>query len=197
MRRVATLLVPLIAFPMSVARAQWRIGADAASLHFGALAIDTASAGRRATLGSATAAGVRIERQIARVRVALRVGSGRAGFAIEDDSVSVGIKNVFRFVELTPEVAAPVIATAAGASLWVEAGPVLGIWMPDGSDTRLRAGAFGGASVVVPLATRVTGMFGVHATVTGSPFEETELVPGFALRTMPRVAAQVGVRYRL
>lgn len=196
MRRIASLLVG-IAIPASAAHAQWRIGADAGALHFGAIARDTASDARRATLGSAVTAGVRLERGMARLRLALGAGLGGVGFAIEDDSVSVGVKHAFRFVELTPEVAVQVITTATGASLWVEAGPVLAVWMPDGSDARVRGGVFGGASVAVPLLSRVTGTFSVRAAVTASPFHESELIPGFVSRAAPRVSAQVGVRYRL
>lgn len=196
MRRIVLLLVG-IAWPVRAAHAQWHVGVDAGAVSFGAVARDTASDSRHATLGSAVTAGVRLERRIARLRIGLGAAVGGAGFAIADDSVVVGVKHAFRFVELTPEVAVQVITTTTGASLWVEAGPVLGIWMPDVSDTRLRGGVFGGLLVAAPLLSRVTGTFSGRATFMGSPFDAAELVPGFVPGTTPRLSAQVGVRYRL
>jgi len=195
-------LVPLLvcfALPLGVARAQWRLGVDAGAFDFGAIARDTVSDGRWVTPGSALTASVRLERGIGqgRVRLAVGVSTASTSLIVEDDTVSVGIKGAFRIVELMPEVAVRLTTTSAGAAVWLEAGPLLGVWLPEGGEGRVRGGAFGGLGVTVPLLARVTGAFGVRATFSASPFEETELVPDFARCTASRVTAQAGVRYRL
>jgi len=196
MRYLVSLLACL-AIPSGVARAQWRLGADIGALDFGAIARDTVSDARWATPGSAMTAGVRLEREMGRVRLAVGVSTARTGLAIENDTVSVVVERAFRVVELAPEFAFRLATTATGAVFWLEAGPLLGVWLPDGDEGRVRGGAFGGLGVAVPLLARVTGAFGVRATFTASPFEETELPPDFALSTAAKVTAQVGVRYRL
>lgn len=193
-------LVPLLAclvLPLDVARAQWQLGVDAGAFDFGAILRDTVSDDRWATLGSAVAVGVRLERGMGNVRIAFSVSTASTSLIVEDDTVFVGVKRAFRFVELTPEVAFRLATTSTGAAFWLEAGPVLGVWLPDGDEGRVRGGAFGGLGVAVPLLARVTGAFSLRATFTASPFEEGEVISDFARSTAPRVTAQAGVRYRL
>ncbi len=192
-------LLACVAVPLSVAHAQWRIGADIGALDFGAIARDTLTDARWATPGSAVTAGVRVERGMGRgrVRLAFGVSTAGVGLAIESDSVSVGIKGAFRFVELMPEIAFRLTRTAAGAEFWLEAGPVLSVWLPDGSEGRVRGGGFGGVAVAVPLLARLTGAFGVRATFIASPLADPELPEDLVRCAAGRVTAQAGVRYRL
>ena len=193
-------LIPLLtcfALPLGVARAQWSLGADLGALDFGAILRDTVSDARWASLGSAVTVGVRLERGMGNVRIALSVSTASTSLVVEDDTVFVGVKRSFRFVEMTPEVAFRLAASSTGAAFWLEAGPVLGVWLPDGSEGRVRGGAFGGVGVAVPLLARVTGALTVRASFTASPFEEGEVISDYARSTAPRVTAQAGVRYRL
>jgi len=193
-------LIPLLAcftLPLGMARAQWQIGVDAGAFDFGAIARDTVSDARWVTLGSGVTAGVRLERGMGSVRIAFSVSTAGMSLVVEDDTVFVGVKRTFRVVELPPEVAFRLTTTSTGAAVWLEAGPLLGVWLPDGGEGRVRGGAFGGLGVAVPLLARVTGAFGVRATFSASPFEEGEVVSDFARSTAPRVTAQAGVRYRL
>jgi hypothetical protein len=197
MLRTATLTVALLALVLPAAAAQWYIGATTGSQDFGAVADDTASGSRWVTLSASTALALRIERRLGRVSVAMDVAHSRAGFAVEDGEFALVAKDVFRLWEFAPELGVRAAGADTATSLWLRAGPILDVWLPDGADTRVRGGAFASASLLFPLLGRVTGELGLRGSVTPSPFNETELPPEFAGSAATRVTVLVGARYRL
>lgn len=196
MRYLVSLLA-CVAFSAGAVHAQWQLGVDLGVAYFGAIARDTVTEGQQATLGTALSPGLRIEREMGRVRLGVGVSTASMGLALENDTLWFGFKRAYRLFELAPEFAVRLTTSATGVVFWLEAGPLLDIWLPDGGDERARGGAFGGASLAVPLGGRLTGAFTFRASAMASPFDESDLVDDFVLSTTSRIAAQVGLRYRL
>lgn len=196
MPRVALLIV-ILTLPAPVLPAQWRVGVTAAALRFGAVAEDTVSGSRWASLTSPVVVVARIEREIGHVRIGLDVASGGAGLTIEDHAFALVAKHAFHLWEVAPGVGVRVAGPGAGASAWLEAGPVLDIWVAEGAGTRVRGGVHGSVSFAYSLSARVSGTLGVQGSITPSPFDRTDLTPGFERRAAKRRAILAGIRYRL
>jgi hypothetical protein len=193
---------PVVAFlvavlPLQALSGQWRVGADVAALRFAPVAQQTGAGGQRTTLTDATSAALRIERQVGRLRLGLGIAHATSGFAVGDRDLVVEARDVFHLWEFAPEVAVRIAGADAHPTVWLHAGPVLGVWLPERDETRARTGAQAGASLAFPLHRRLSGAVRVAGSVTPCVFDAAELPPGFERRATRRLDVALGVRYRL
>lgn len=195
MSRFPAVAVLVAALPVRALSGQWLVGADVAALRFAAVAEETSSGGQWTTLTASTAAALRVERQFARVRLGLGIMHARSGLAIGDRDLVVEARNVFRLWEFAPEVAARIAGAGSQPTVWLHAGPLLDVWLPEGDETRSRAGAHAGASLTFPLLRRVSGTVRVVGSVTPSVFDADELPVGFERRSTRRFEVALGARY--
>lgn len=197
MSRFPAVAVLMAALPLRALSGQWLVGADVAALRFAAVAEETSSEGQWTTLTASTAAALRVERQFAQVRLGLGIVHARAGLAIGDRNLVVEARDVFRLWEFAPEVAVRIAGVGSQPTVWLHAGPLLDVWLPEGDETRSRAGAHAGASLTFPLLRRVSGTVRVQGSLTPSVFDADEPPPGFERRSTRRFEVAVGGRYGL
>lgn len=197
MSRFPVVAVLVAALPLRALSGQWLVGADVAALRFAAVAEETSSGDQWTTLTASTAAALRVERQFTRVRLGLGIVHARSGLAFGDRDLVVEARDVFSLWEFAPEVAVRIAGAGPPPTVWLHAGPLLDVWMPEGDETRSRAGAHAGASLMFPLLRRVSGTIRVQGSLTPSVFDADEPPPGFERRATRRFEVAVGARYRL
>jgi len=180
------------------APAQWRVGIEIGAARFGGSARDTANAGGPSQWrpGDATTIGLRLERSMGPVGVALRGTYGKPGLTGSGQGLSVSDKTSGESIELATLVAVRVGGIGPSAAVRAEVGPALHLWK-FGDDLRWRVGALGAAAYEWPVAGRFTGAIRLEGAVSKSWFEEGDLPPAYDLRLTWRYSVTAGLRYRL
>ena len=144
-----------------------------------------------------TAAAVRVDRAVGRVRIGLAVSYAASGLGLEGEEVTLISKGGLTWVQVAPEVAYRLATLGPVTVLRVFGGPVADIWIPNGEDGRTRIGGRGGAELLVPLSGWLACTLRAHGGVTGSLFRRTDVPDGFQPRTMPSAGVSVGIRFGL
>lgn len=179
-----------------VATAQWQVGLDLAWTSFGDAASDTSAGSSGAVFhpGAGGTVGVRIEHQWSRFGLAISAHRMKPTVAEESDVVIVAAKHQLRFTEIAPAVTVRIARLAAGASLHVQAGPVVDIWEPQGLSARSEVGVATGLTVLFPLTGRLSGAVRAMLAHSGSPFEGDDLPDRFEPHAMWRHAVSIGLQ---
>ncbi len=144
-----------------------------------------------------THVGIRLDREISAVRVALHARYAESAIGGEFEGGAAIFTAGFTLLELAPETAVPLVRFASGAALRAFAGPVVYFWLPPDDPTRTRLGARGGLELEAPLGRRVSAVTRLHGGIAASALDETDLPPGYEIRSMPSMGVAVGARVRL
>jgi hypothetical protein len=144
-----------------------------------------------------THVGIRLDRDIGVVRVAVGGRYAESAVAGEYEGGATVFSEGFTLIELAPEAAVAVLRFGIGGALRLFAGPLLRFWMPPEESARIRMGARGGLELDASLGDRVSAITRVHAGVAGSALDEADVPPGYEVRSMPSAGVSLGVRIDL
>lgn len=180
------------------APAQWYVGLEGGVAGYGGSARDTANSGGPPTFrpGSVTTVGIRIERNLRRVGVALRAKVGTPGLTATGGDLTVTDRSIGRLLEVTPVVALRLARVGPSGALKLEVGPSLALW--DLSDeVRRRIAALGALVYEWPVGGRFGGAIRSEGAVGPSWFEPGDLPPEYERRPTWRYGVTLSLRYRL
>ena len=196
--RAGALAYALCFWPL-LAGAQWQAGVELTAISFGAASSDTstASTGTVFRPGGGTAVGARLERRWSRLGLAVSVRRLHPAIVEETSELIVAAKNQMRFTEIAALLTVRLARLATGASLQVEAGPVVDIWEPQGLSERSEVGVATGLTLLFPLAGRLRGAVRAALAHSGSPFQSEDLPDRFVPHSMWRHSVAVGLVFRL
>ena len=188
----------LVALPLGAATGQWAIGVDAGVARFGGSARDTSSGTGpdQWRPGDVPTIGLRVERGIGRVAVALRASYGKPGLSATGQSVTVTDKSSGQLIELATLVAVQVGGIGRSGAVRAELGPALHLWKFD-DDIRDRVSALGALVYEWPVAGRFSSAIRLEGMASKSWFKEGDLPPEYDLRLTWRYGVTLGLRYRL
>lgn len=141
--------------------------------------------------------GLRLDRGIGAVRVALSAGYAESAVAGEYEGGATVFSEGFTLVEVAPEAAIVLLRLGAGGALRVFGGPVVRFWMPSEESARTRIGARGGFELEAPLGAWLSAVTRVHGAVGKSALETEDVPPGYEIRSMPSAGVSLGVRVGL
>jgi len=196
--RALALVALLTAFPNRVVLGQWYVGVELGSARYGGSAHDTSSGTGPPTFrpGDATMIGVRLERVVGRLGVALRGSIGKSGLAASGGDLTIIDKSAGQLFEVATLVAVRVGGIGPSGAVRAELGPALHLW-DVGDETRSRIGPTGALAYDWPVAGRFSGAIRLEGVASRSWFEEGDLPPEYDLRPTLRYGVTLGLRYRL
>lgn len=136
------------------AQGAWTLTLDRGATSFSSTAHDTSSPPVRLVPWHPTLYTLRLERRWGRsgLGVGISYGAGVLAGRVEDVVVIPGLS--LDLAELAPEVSRALVTTSRGATLRVQAGPLMDLWIPSGEDIRATFGGAAGATLVLPLSAR-------------------------------------------
>ena len=191
----AFLLAGSVATPRSAA--QWGISLEAHQVAFGGSSLDTSVGKDRESFRPAPAVlyGLRLDRRVGRLDVALALRFARPGVILERKDIFAGQSGEFTLIEAAPEASYRLITTSAGARVHVYAGPVLGVWLLSGENKRTVPGAAAGLAGEFAISRRLGIWLRAGGALSRSVFQRGELPPEFVLRATRRAQVSLGLRY--
>lgn len=200
MRRQDIPVLLLLTLSSPGLEAQWFIAADAVTMWFGGVSVDTSATGENLSFRPyrPTGVGLRVERRFARAGVGLQLHYAEPALGLVGDDAVVAANDFLALYEAALEASWRIARTASGVDLRAHAGPVLDLWSVSGDDgLRVRWGALAAASVEFALGRRFAGAVRASGALTPSVFEPGELPPEFVRRAMRRGSVSLGIRYQL
>lgn len=148
--------------------------------------------------GDLTQAELGLSRQLGAWQVGVRIGGGSAGLRGSADGEYLELGPVFDLAQGALFVGRRVARFGTGATLHLQAGPVVQVWSGEEIDRRSRLGATVGLSLDVPLGRRTGLVVRGHLGGAASPFEQDELVTGgFTLERETLLLSELGVAFRV
>ncbi|HXM38412.1 MAG TPA: hypothetical protein VN908_07105 [Gemmatimonadales bacterium] len=198
MRTLAAIVVLLMCTAFRPIAAQWHIGLELATTHYGGSARDTsgghvASHGRP---GDATMVGTRFGRDGRRYGIALRASYATTGLTVAGRGVSVTDRTTGRLLELVAAFRIRVGGIGPSGAVRAELGPALHLWDFDG-EIRSGLGAVGAAAYEWPVAGRFSSAIRLEGMLSPSWFAAADLPPEYERRVTWRYGVGLGLHYRL
>jgi hypothetical protein len=140
--------------------------------------------------------GVRLERVVGRLGVALRGSMGKVGLVASGDDLAIIDKSAGNLIDVATLVAVRVGGIGPSGAIRAELGPALHLW-DLGDEIRSRVEATGALAYEWPVTGRFSGAIRLEGGVSRSWFEEGDLPPEYDLRPTLRYGVTLGLRYRL
>lgn len=196
--RAAALVVVLVLLAGTTARqaiAQWAIGLEVTTSHYGGTARDT-SGQPHARPGDALSLGVRLDKSIGRWRGMFRLSYGKPGFSISGEGLTLTDKNAGQLIETAGMLGFRVGGIGPSGAIRAELGPALHLWKV-GDEIRSRVGALVGATYEWPVAGRLSGALRLEGALSKSWFDATDLPPEYRRQVTWRYGVGLALRYRL
>ena len=193
--RCGLVLAASVGSPAASAHSQWSVAIHIGAERFWGGSVEIAPEHRSFRPYRPTTFGAGVQRYGSRWSAGLGLGFAKAGLALEGADALVAAKGIFTVYSAAPEMGIRVGPTKGRQQLWIRAGPLLEVWRIMGENSRVRAGAQGAVSFLVPLSGRFAASITAGAAVTASPFEAGEL-EGYQLQTLWRRRFGVGLEYR-
>jgi hypothetical protein len=195
--RAFTMLIVGLSFSASAAWGQWVVGLEVGADRFWGGTVERAPEHRSFRPYRPTTFGLSIERRPRRLGVALHLRYSQASLGLEGKDAVVAVKGVFKVVSAAPEFVYQISSLGPGNELVVQVGPDFQVWDLADQDGRIRIGAQGVLSLVIPLGGRFGAALSGSAALMASPFNEEDLDTGFSPRTLWRRRFAVALQYRL
>ena len=191
---VASLVMLGLAVEPRTAAAQWGVSAEIGAAWFRGTSRDSSGA----TVGPyrPTTFGVRLDRDLGAVRVALDVLYAAPGLAGENGDLAFVQDGVLSLWEIVPEIGIRLGRFGVGVEARVEAGPALDLWEFNG-EQRHRLGARGGLALEWPLARSLSGALRVSGAWSGSMVDPDDVPAGVERVSTRRLGVGLALRYRL
>jgi hypothetical protein len=175
----------------------WQLTGGASQVWFGGGVEDTTGAGLRFSPTSTVAWGLAIDYPVGRVRIGLGLSYLSAHLELAGSGVRI-VSEVtdLRQFEITAVVATPLLRVGqGGAGFSLSAGPALDIWTVTGGDSRTRAGVVGAVLFAAPISRDWKLLASAAGSLSGSPFEASELPVEFEPSTLRTGRVGFGVQY--
>lgn|SRR5574341_250229 len=196
--RGCALVVVLVTLAEATAHravAQWRIGLELTTSHYGGTARDT-SGDPHAHPGDAVTAGLRFERSVGHARGVLRLSYGKPGFSLSGEGLTITDKTAGQLIESAAMMSFRVGGIGPSGAIRAEGGPALHLWKV-GDEIRSRLGALVATSYEWPVIGRCSGAIRIEGTVSKSWFDASDLPPEYRRQVTWRFGWGIGLRYRL
>jgi hypothetical protein len=175
----------------------WRLTGGATHAWFGGGATDTTGSGLSFGPTSSLAWSLGADHPVGRVRVGLQLSYFTASLQISGSGVRIVSENTdFSEVQLAALVSLPLLRVgASGAGFTLALGPTVDFWSITDTDGRTRGGAIAALLFGAPIAPRWTLLALAAGTLSGSPFNASELPVEFEPSTLLGGRVGLGVRY--
>lgn len=190
-----TLVIALATLSARSGSAQWYLGLELASAHYGGSSRDT-SGDLHAGPGTSTALGLRIEHSIRRIHAALRLSYDKPGFGLGGQGVTFTDKTTGQHIEATALLSFRVGGIGPSGAVRAELGPALHLWK-FGDEIRPRLGGIGAVGYEWPVTGRFSGRVRLEGMLSRSWFDAADVPPEFERRVTWRYGVGIGLRYRL
>jgi hypothetical protein len=195
---VVTLAVTVGEVPTLVAQEPgWQLTAGATHAWFGGGATDTTGSGLSFGPTSSVAWSLGADHPVGRVRVGLQLSYYTASLQISGAGVRIVSEDThFRQLQLAALVSLPLLRVgASGAGFTLAVGPTVDFWSITDADSRTRGGAIAALLFGAPIAPGWTLLAAAAGTLSGSPFNASELPVEFEPSTLLGGRIGLGVRY--
>src|SRR6266480_3962918 len=192
------LSLALVAVTTTPAAAQWDVGFEISTTHYRGSSRAATDTGGPTTIrpGNATAFGVRVDRAIRRVRLALQASYAHVGLTAAAPNLTLTDNSAGELFEGQLLVNFQVVGIGSSGAIRAEVGPSLHLWK-SGDELRSRAGAVAAAAYEWPVTNRFFGAIRLEGTVSKSWFDAGDLPPEFERQATLRYGVGLGLRYRL
>lgn len=190
----------LLAIPAATLAGQeqaWRVTATAAQTWFSGGLNDTTTTEGTWGLAPRVTWGLAADHAAGRIRVGLGLSYVSSHIQVSDDQVTLieGTLDLSQ-VGVAAFVTVPLVRLGGeGGAIDLSAGPVLGIWSLTDTDARTRLGGAATLQVTAPLAPGWRLLATLGGSVSGSPFNTSDLPDFFEATTLWSAAAGLGMRY--
>jgi hypothetical protein len=196
---VAVLLAGTIwaASTLSAQEPGWQLTGGASHAWFGGGATDTTGSGLSFGPTPSVAWSLGADHPVGRVRLGLQLSCYSASLQISGAGVRIVSEETrLGLVQLAALVSVPLLRIGrAGAGLTLAAGPTVDLWSITDTDGRTRGGAIAALLLGAPIAPRWTLLAAAAGTLSGSPFNASELPVEFEPSTLLGGRVGLGVRY--
>lgn len=194
---IALVVGVLVGNRPAVLQGQWGLALEAQRAAFGGTSRDTSAGGRNQSFRPAGALGVtvRIDHDIGRIAVSLGVRYLRSAILLDTPDLFIGLQDDFVAIEAAPEIRVRIVRTAAGVSVHLYGGPVIGVWMFSDLGARGVPGGIAGLAAEFPVVERLAFWVRAGAGFTHSVFRDGELPVEFERRATRRAELSLGLRY--
>jgi hypothetical protein len=180
----------------TAAAAQWSVGAEVTAARFWGGAHEV-SGDRSLRPYRPTLFGAVLMQSGGATSVALHAYYASASLALEGGDAVVAVKNALTLYGGAIEVSRRLARLGHDSSLLTGLGPVIERWNLSGAAAHVRAGAAASVSLRVSLGGQWETVVRGQLAVEGSPFEDSDLDPGFVPRTLWRRIISGRVMLRL
>jgi hypothetical protein len=176
---------------------RWRVTGGASQAWFGGGATDTTGGGLTFGPTPSVAWSLGADHSLGRVRVGLAFSYLSASLQVS----GAGVRIVAEDTQLRQYQMAALASilllrvSGAGAGLSLAAGPTVDLWTATDTDSRTRAGALVAAVFAAPIAPRWMLLASAAGSLSGSPFNASELPVEFQPSTLLGGRIGLGVRY--
>jgi len=177
--------------------ASWHLTATAAQSWFSGGLEDTTTAQADWSLAPTMAWGIAADRSFGAVRLGLGLSYLSSNLRLAGDGITI-TESTLAIAQwsVAALVTIPLVRLgAAGAAVSLAGGPVLGIWTLTGEETRTRAGGTAMVQLTAPLGEAWHLLALIGGSLSGSPFNPTELPAEFKTTSLWGSRAGFGVQY--
>ena len=192
------LLLALVAVTTTPAAGQWDVGFEISTTHYRGSSRAATDTGGPTTIrpGNATAFGVRVDRAIRRVRLALQASYAHVGLTAAAPNLTLTDNSAGELFEGQLLVNFQVVGIGSSGAIRAEVGPSLHLWKSD-DETRSRGGVVAAAAYEWPVARRFSGAIRIEGILSKSWFDLGDLPSELERRVTWRYGVGLGLRYRL
>ena len=192
------LSLALVAVTTTPAAAQWDVGFEISTTHYRGSSRAATDTGGPTTIrpGNATAFGVRVDRAIRRVRLALQASYAHVGLTAAAPNLTLTDNSAGELFEGQLLVNFQVVGIGSSGAIRAELGPSLHLWKSD-QEMRPRAGALGAVAYEWLVVSRLSGAIRVEGILSKSWFDPGDLPSELERRVTWRYGVGLGLRYRL
>ena len=196
--RGGVLLLALVAVTTTPAAAQWDVGFEISTTHYRGSSRAATDTGGPTTIrpGNATAFGVRVDRAIRRVRLALQASYAHVGLTAAAPNLTLTDNSAGELFEGQLLVNFQVVGIGSSGAIRAEVGPSLHLWKSE-DETRSRGGGVAAAAYEWPVARRFSGAIRIEGILSKSWFDPGDLPSELERRVTWRYGVGLGLRYRL
>ncbi|MEZ4412153.1 MAG: hypothetical protein R2910_04120 [Gemmatimonadales bacterium] len=193
-------MIVLLAIPAATLTGQeetWRVTATAAQTWFSGGLDDTSTTEGHWSLTPKVTWGLTADRAVGKVRLGLGLSYVSSHVQVSDAQVTL-IENTLDVSQIgvAALVTVPLARLGkAGAAINLSAGPVLGIWSLTDSDSRTRIGGTATLQLTAPVTPSWHLLATLGGSLSGSPFNTSEVPDSFEATTLWATAAGLGMQY--
>ncbi len=144
-----------------------------------------------------TTIGIRLDKRVKRYRLGMGIQYAATALGQDGPDLAILLKGAMTWLQATPELAYRLGTVGNNSELSAFAGPVIDVWLPDGDESRVRAGGRVGLELILPFGSGLAGVLRAHGGLSGSLFSDTEVPSEFRTKSMPNAGMALGLKLGL